>query len=48
MRECDAIDRQFLIVSPISRQPGHENSEQRDKADDEAQPNHVVTQMISK
>ena len=39
----DAVDRQFLFVSAISRETGEQNSDQRDKADNEAQPNHSLT-----
>jgi hypothetical protein len=30
-------------MHPICRQAGEQNSDQRDKADDEAQPNHSLT-----
>src|SRR5438094_478009 len=39
----DAVDRQFLFVSAISRETGEQNSDQRDKADNEAQANHSLT-----
>ena len=34
---------QFLIVNAIGRETGEQNSDQRDKADNEAQPNHSLT-----
>ena len=43
-RQRDAVDRQFLIVDAISRKPGEQNSDQRNKPDDETQPNHSLTQ----
>ena len=39
----DAVDRQFLFVHAIGRETGEQNSDQRDKADNEAQPNHSLT-----
>ena len=42
-RQRDAVDRQFLFVNAIGRETGEQNSDQRDKADDEAQPNHSLT-----
>jgi hypothetical protein len=45
-RQRDAVNRQFLIMDAISRKPGEQNSDQRDKADDETQPNHSLTQKL--
>ncbi len=42
-RQRDAIDRQLLIVDAIGRKTGEQNSDQRDKTDDETQPNHSLT-----
>ena len=42
-RQRDAVERQFLIVDAIGRETGEQNSDQRDKADDETQPNHSLT-----
>ena len=42
-RQRDAVDRQFLIVDAIGREPGEQNPDQRDKTDDETQPNHSLT-----
>ena len=42
-RQRDAVDRQFLIVDAIGRQPGEQNSDQRDETNDETQPNHSLT-----
>jgi hypothetical protein len=42
-RQRDAVQRQFLIVDAPSRQPGEKNPDQREKADDETQPNHSLT-----
>ena len=39
----DAVDRQFLFVNAIGRETGEQNSDQRNKADNEAQPNHSLT-----
>jgi hypothetical protein len=43
-RQRDPVDRQFLIMDTISRKPGEQDSDQRNKADDETQPNHSLTQ----
>ena len=43
-RQRDAVERQFLFVDAISRETGEQNSDQRDEADNEAQPNHSLTQ----
>jgi hypothetical protein len=42
-RERDSIDRQLLIVNAIGRKTGEQNPDQRDKPDDETQPNHSLT-----
>ena len=42
-RKRDAVDRQFLLVDAIGRETGEHNSDQRDEADNEAQPNHSFT-----
>ena len=42
-RKRDAVDRQFLVVDAIGRETGEQNSDQRDEADNEAQPNHSFT-----
>ena len=42
-RQRNAVDRQFLIVDAIGREPGEQHSDQRNEADDEAQPNHSPT-----
>ena len=42
--ERDTVKRQFLFVNAIGRETGEQNSDQRDKADNEAQPNHSLTQ----
>ena len=39
-RQRDPVDRQFLIVDAISRKTGEQNPDERDKTDDETQPNH--------
>jgi hypothetical protein len=39
----DAVDRQFLFVNAIGRETGEQNSDQRNEADNEAQPNHSLT-----
>ena len=44
-RQRDAVDRQFLIVDAIGREPGEQNPDQRDKTDDETQPNHSLTRQ---
>jgi hypothetical protein len=43
-RQRDPIYRKLLIMDPISRETGEQNSDQRDKTDDETQPNHSLTQ----
>ena len=42
-RQRDAVERQFLIVDAIGRKTGEQDPDQRDKPDDEAQPNHSLT-----
>ena len=42
-RQRDALDRQFLIVDAIGRKTGEQNSDKRNKTDDETQPNHSLT-----
>jgi hypothetical protein len=42
-RQRDPVDGQLLIVDAISRKSGEQNSDKRDKTDDEAQPNHSLT-----
>ena len=42
-RQRDAVDRQFLFVDAIGRETGEQNSDQRDEADNETQPNHSLT-----
>jgi hypothetical protein len=39
----DTVDRQFLFVNAIGRETGEQNSDQRNEADNEAQPNHSLT-----
>ena len=41
-RQCDTVDGQLLIMNAISRKTGEQNSDQRDKTDDETQPNHSL------
>jgi hypothetical protein len=43
-RQGDAVDGHFLVVDTVSRQTGEQNSDQRDKTDDETQSNHWLTQ----
>ena len=43
-RQRDPVDRQFLIVDAIGRKTGEQNPDERDKTDDETQPNHSLTQ----
>ena len=45
-RQRDAVDGQFLIVDAIGRKTGEQNSDQRDKTDDETQPNHSLTRKM--
>jgi hypothetical protein len=42
-RQRDPVDRQLLIVDAISRKTGEQNPDERDKTDDETQPNHSLT-----
>ena len=42
-RQRDPVDGQLLIVDAISRKTGEQNPDERDKTDDETQPNHSVT-----
>lgn len=42
-RQRDAVDGQFLIMDAIGRQTGEQNSDKRNKTDNEAQPNHSLT-----
>jgi len=41
-RQRDTLDLQFLIVDAIGRETGEQNSDQRDKANDESQPDHCL------
>ena len=41
-RQRDALDLQFLIVDAIGRETGEQHPDQRDKADDESQPDHCL------
>src|SRR5258708_35959800 len=43
-RQGDPVDCQLLLVDAIGRKTGEQNPDQRDKTDDEAQPNHSLTQ----
>ena len=45
-RDRDAVDGQFLFVHAIGRKPGEQNSDGCDETDDEAQPNHSLTQKM--
>src|SRR6266852_2287310 len=45
-RQCDAVDRQLLFVDAISRQTGEQNSDERDKTNNEPKPNHSRTQKM--
>ena len=42
-RQRDALDRQFLIVHAIGCKTGEQDPDERDKANDETQPNHSLT-----
>ena len=42
-RHRDAVEGQFLIVNAIGCETGEQNPDERDKADDETQPNHSLT-----
>ena len=42
-RQRDALDRQFLIVDAIGRKTGEQHSDERNKTNDETQPNHSLT-----
>src|SRR4051812_12661926 len=40
-RDCDAVQGQLLVVHAPGRETGERSSDQRNKTDDEAQPNHA-------
>ena len=42
-RQRDSVDCQLLFVDTISRKSGEHDSDERDKTDDETQPNHSLT-----
>jgi hypothetical protein len=43
-RYGDAVDGQFLFVDAIGRETGEQSPDQRNKPNDETQPNHSLTQ----
>jgi hypothetical protein len=45
-RQRDPVDRQLLIVDAIGRKTGEQNPDERDKTDDETQPNHSFTRKM--
>jgi hypothetical protein len=42
-RQRDAVKGHFLFMNAIGRKTGEQNSDQRDKADNETQPDHSLT-----